>query len=179
MTIPSQEELQFMLELHAMTNGDITAQISMYDVGTHLGMDKTTASDLSQDLIIGELVELKTLSGGIGITPKGLELLRSEGRITSVATETIQLSKGPVLDVQDRQHLDKLLREIRAAACDGKSSYAQLEEFIIDLKTLDTQLLSPRPKTKIVQATLESMLSAAEKFGSQELSRKVRMLVHG
>lgn len=173
----SQEEQRFMLELHAMTDGDIAAQVSMYDVGNNLGLDKDTASAVSQDLIIEELVELKTLSGGIGITPKGLDLLRREGLIAGAMVDMAQLGRGPVLDAQDRKHLDDLLVEIRTTALAAKSAYTQLEELVIDLKTLETQLLSPRPKTEIVLAILTSIQKVLDKIGMQEIADRIGMLV--
>ena len=176
MSTPSQEEQQFLLELHSMTKGGTEAQVSMYEVGESLGLDKGTASALSQDLIIEELVELKTLSGGIGITPKGLDLLRREGLVAGGVTEMVQLGKGPVLDDQDRKHLDELLAEIKTTVFTAKPAYTQVEELVIDLKTLDTQLLSSCPKTKIVLAILESMRNALEKTECRSLADRIGML---
>lgn len=175
MSTLSQEQ-QFMFELHSMTDGNIEAQVSMYDVGSNLGLDKAAATALSQELIIEELVDLKTLSGGIGITPKGLDLLRSEGLIAGSAVQMAQLGKGPVIDDQDRQHLGGLLLEIRTTVFASQSAYTQLEELVIDLKTLDIQLISPRPKTAIVLAILESMQQSLEKLGSREIADRIGML---
>jgi hypothetical protein len=39
----------------------------MYDVGEGLGMDRDTSSRVAETLIGLQLVEIRTLSGGIGI----------------------------------------------------------------------------------------------------------------
>lgn len=176
MNTPNQKEQQFILELYSMTDGNTETQVSMYDVGNTLGLDKVAASALSQEMIIEELVELKTLSGGIGITEKGLELLRRQGLITRSAVHLAQLNRGPVIDEQDRQYLGDVLTEIRKSTFVNQSAYVQLEELVIDIKTLDTQLLSPHPKTAIVLAILASMQQSLEKIGNQETANKIGAL---
>lgn len=171
------EVLQFMLELHSMSGGNTESQVSMYDVGNSLGLDRSAASSLAQELIIDELAELKTLSGAVSITPKGLELLRSEGLIAGTSVEIARLGQGPVLNEQDRQVLAALLTEIRSSALAAGSRYSQLEEVVVDLKTLDTQLLSPLPKTKIAQAILESLANALQKLDSRQIADKIGMLL--
>jgi len=157
MSTISQEEKNFLLELHTMTGGDVAAQVSMYDVGTALGLDKSAVTALSQDLMIEDLVELKSLSGTIGITDRGLTMLEREGLIAGAGEQTVRLSKGPVIDDQDRRQIENLLADIKTGAVTSPSDYAGLEELVIDIKTMEVHLLSPRPKTAVLRALLHTI----------------------
>jgi len=174
MSTISQEEKNFMLELHTMTGGDIAAQVSMYDVGSALGLDKSAVTALSQDLMIEELVELKSLSGSIGITGKGLAVLEREGLIAAAGQQTVRLGNGPVIDDQDRQQIELLLAEIKAGAASSPADYAHLEELVIDIKTMEVQLLSPRPKTAMIRSIFHALQgSAALAAGSAGIAEKI------
>lgn len=159
--------------MHTLTGGNIEVQVSMYEVGGNLGMDKGAATAMSQDLMIEELVELKTLSGGIGITAKGLNMLEKAGLIAGSASAAARLGKGPVLDTDDRKNLVALLDAIKAGMFSAKVSYPQAEELVIDIKTLETQLLSPRAKNTIVREVLFSLTAALEAMGEDTLAQKV------
>jgi len=62
---------QFLIHLFEQTGGDPGTQVSMYDVGEGLGLDRNTASRVAETLIGLQLVEIRTLSGGIGISADG------------------------------------------------------------------------------------------------------------
>ncbi len=57
--------------------GDTEAIVSMHDVGQALGFEKTDAGKMAEALYSEGYAELKTLSGGIGITSMGLQALPS------------------------------------------------------------------------------------------------------
>ncbi len=63
---------QFLIQLFEQTKGDSTVQVSMYDIGDQLGLDRDIASTVAQELIGSMLVEIRTLSGGIGISADGI-----------------------------------------------------------------------------------------------------------
>lgn len=174
MSTDTPEAKRFMLELYTMTEGDMEMQVSMYEVGAALGLDKGAVSSMSEELIIEELVELKTLSGGIGITRNGLELLQQEGIISGLSDQAVQLGQGPILDQQDLQQLEQLLMEIKKSTLASQGSYSRLEELVIDLKTLETQLLSPRPKTAIVREVLGSIQGTLVTTGVTEIATKLK-----
>ena len=69
------EEQAFLYELYTMTRGDTSTQVSMYDIGKTLGLEKTAAGSMAESLFIQGFAELKTLSGGISITVEGLGAL--------------------------------------------------------------------------------------------------------
>ena len=65
---------QFLIQLFEQTKGDSTVQVSMYDIGDQLGLDRDIASTVAQELIGSMLVEIRTLSGGIGISADGSQM---------------------------------------------------------------------------------------------------------
>lgn len=177
MTAATQEEIRFMLELYNMTDGSLDAQISMYDIGDSLGFDKATITSMSQDLMIEELVELKTLSGGIGITQKAMQLLQNEGLIAGSKVQSVRLSTGPVINDQDREHIDVLLTEIKSETATARTEYPLVEELVIDIKTLETQLLSPRPKTYVFRAIFLSLIQLLSSAGANRTAEKLQQFV--
>ena len=52
---------QFLIQLFEQTNGDVSIQVSMYDIGGLLGMDRETASWVAQELMGRQLAEIRTL----------------------------------------------------------------------------------------------------------------------
>ncbi len=66
------ENTAYLLELFQRTKGDARARVSMYDVGAALGMEKGAAGKTAEELIAAGWVEIKSLSGGIGITAEGI-----------------------------------------------------------------------------------------------------------
>lgn len=147
----------FLLELYNQTEGDTDRQVSMHDIGAAIGMEKADASTLAEDLIMDMLVELKTLSGGIGITAKGLEKLQQLGMVRSSATTAYRLSREKVATADDLDAIHTIIKEIQLSIPQADSEFENLEELIIDLKTLEVQLLSPRPKTSVVREILRSL----------------------
>ncbi len=62
----------FIVELYHRTQGDGSVKVSMFDIGEFLGLDRNLSLRTAEELIGTGLVEIKTLSGGIGITADGV-----------------------------------------------------------------------------------------------------------
>ena len=62
----------FLVELYHRTQGDASVKVSMFDIGESLGLDRTLSLRTAEELIGTGLVEIKTLSGIIGITTDGV-----------------------------------------------------------------------------------------------------------
>ena len=62
----------FLVELYHRTLGDGSVKVSMFDIGESLGLDRKLTLRTAEELIGTGLVEIKTLSGGIGITADGV-----------------------------------------------------------------------------------------------------------
>lgn len=175
MATVSNEAKTYLYELYTRTGGDPEAQVSMYDVGQTLGMEKNEAGSMAESLYIQGLAELKTLSGGIGITREGMAVL--EIKIPAAPGEALSLGNGPVLDDQGRAALDIILPEIKKNISDNRMPYPKIEETIMDIKTIEIQMLSPRPKTAVIREILKSVHANFEASGPKDLAVKLNSLV--
>ena len=79
MTFENETQKAFLLELYRSADGAAGVQRSMHTVGAAIGLDKERASKTAEDLIGKGWVEIKTLSGGIGLTAEGIETAQQEG----------------------------------------------------------------------------------------------------
>ena len=158
----AQEE-RYLEELFKLTEGKVDSKVSMFDIGAVLGLERDAARRMAEDLIAEGLVEIKTLSGAIGITPQGIELAQSLGYAESGADLT--LGDAPLLDEPGRRALDTVMTAIKDHLAKTPTAFERLEEMVIDIKTIEVQLLSARPKTAIIRAVLgslkESLLTAS------------------
>lgn len=176
MTTGNDTERAFLFELYNRTGGDASVQTSMHDVGAAIGLDRERAGKIAEDLIGKGWVEIKTLSGGVGITAEGVEAARQAGAAPAGGSD-LTLSAGPLLNAEDRRMMDKILADIKQAVRGLKSDYAGLEEIAMDIKTAEVQLLSPRAKTGIVKEILRALQGALDKAGAEETTGRIaRML---
>ncbi len=158
----SPQAQEYLLQLYRITNGDLNAKTSMFEVGAAVGLDKTDSGKMAEELIARGWVEIKTLSGGIGITSEGIEIAQEKdaGVAGRGHEPELTLGEGPLLENQDRQALDTYLIEIKKRLPSLGLDDSRLEEVFIDIKTLEVQLLSSRPKTEIIRPILRSIQEA-------------------
>jgi hypothetical protein len=171
-----QEARTYLAELYHRTAGDVSAQVSMYEVGAAIDMEKSAAGKLAEDLIGDGLAEVKTLSGGIGITALGIEQVQASGLAGGGAAAPLALGHGPVLEEEDKEAVATLVRKIKSASTQQSAPYDRLEELVIDIKTLEVQLLSPNPKTAIVREVLRSLGKTLESVGQGDLSDAIEKI---
>ncbi len=171
---PNGPEAQhFLAELYQRTAGDVSAQVSMYDVGAALDLEKTAAGKLAEDLIGEGLVEVKTLSGGIGITAAGIDRVKAAGIVGESASGGLALGNGTVLETEGKEAVAAFLREVQSALSRAKAPYKKMEELVIDIKTVEVQLLSPNPKTAVIRELLRSMGRSLASVGCDDLSETI------
>lgn len=168
---------QFLDQLYRQTGGDTAVQVSMYEVGTALGLERGEAASLAESLIVDGLVELKTLAGGIGITDEGLASLGFAAPAGPAAAVTVSLSPGPVTTEQDRQIIAELIRRIKASLSGRSLAYDKMEEIVIDLKTIELHLLSPRAKTGVLREVCRSLHQALAAAGIEEAAAALKAVV--
>ncbi len=149
----NSETNAFLFQLYSMAQGDPLVQVSMYEAGQVLGLEKAEAGALAQTLFSDGHAELKTLAGGICITRQGLKALDIDYK----GDEDLQLGSGPVLETRGKESLEKILGEIKEFIGGGGKPYLQLEEIVMDIKTIEIQMVSPHPKTGIIREVLKSM----------------------
>ncbi len=176
MSFNDSSKQAFLQELYNRAKGDFEVQISMYDIGTDLGLEKNEVNAFAQDLFIEDLAEMKTLSGGMGITLNGLETL-GINIPSKNGTQSFRLSSGPVLDNQDKKVIHKLLNKTRADLDSRALSFDIMEEIVIDLKTIEVQMLSPNPKTQIIKETFKSINQNFKDHASQDLQLDFQAII--
>ena len=154
---------EFLLQLYQQANGDPAVQISMYDLGEQLGLDRQAASRVAEQLIALQLVEIVTLAGGIAISNDGLkEIQATFGDLTATGETVTQLGAEPILDQTRSQAVAGVMDQIKAQAGNLGLEFETLGELMADLKTIDVQLQSPRPKTAIIKECLRSVKDTME-----------------
>lgn len=168
----SQQTNEFLNALYQQTGDDLEKHAATLDVGAAIGLEKQEASALAEELILAELVELKTLAGGIGITRSGMETLEKEGYISGISASACTLSGEPVLTDDDCKIMTELLDNLRAGFAKGGIPYERLEEVVFDIKTVEVQLLSPKPKTAVVRAVLSSLRQSVDELGVEAIPEK-------
>ena len=169
---------QFLLELYDQTKGDSTVQVSMYDIGDQLDLERDVSSTVAQELMASMLVEIRTLSGGIGISADGLQMAQELiGPSASGTDGFAKLDDAPVLTTAGRQAVEQIASELKNQAGSLGLDFDTLTELTADLKTIDAQLGSSRPKTAIITACLHSVLAVVKNSGDPNISKRIRTLV--
>lgn len=163
---------EFLAQLYTLTKGDLAAQQSMNDVGAAVGLDKEQSGKVAEDLIGDGLVEIKTLSGGVGITAEGIETVQASG-VPSQGGAGLSLGSDRVIEAEGRSSVTHLLNEIKTQMAQTPTPYAQLEEMVIDIKTIETQMLSPQPKVQVIKAVFGSLQQALSAAGLSDLATQV------
>jgi hypothetical protein len=177
MDIDTPEAKRYLTELCKKTQGDTGTQVSMFDVGEALGLEKTEAGMMAEELIVEGLVELRSLSGRISITAQGLELIQGTAGGPALKGSGLQLGSEHVLGEQGRKAVEILIRDIRGALVSGNMTLGQMEEIVIDIKTIEIQLLSPRPKTDVIRAVCRSLQAGLADSGYGKLAAELETLI--
>ncbi|MFZ1985624.1 MAG: hypothetical protein WAU91_14495 [Desulfatitalea sp.] len=179
MTIDNEVQKAFLLELYRSANGDAGTQRSMHVVGAAIGLDKEKAGKTAEDLIGKGWVEIRTLSGGIGITAEGIEMAQQEGAAPAgTAGDPIaKLGNGPLIGEKERSAVEKMLAETKQSIAKLNTAYAQLEEMVIDVKTIEVHLLSSRPKTAVIREALRALQPALAKAGAKETAGRIGRMI--
>ncbi len=151
---------EYLDQLYRLTGGDIQAQVSMYEIGAAIGLEKSAAGSLAEELMVQGQAELRTLAGGISITVDGLSALGIAVATPQSAKSGFQLGQGPVADDNDRGTMQQIAEEIKKSITGLHLEYNLLEEIVLDLKTIEVQLLSPKPKIAVLREILRSLHAA-------------------
>jgi len=168
----------FLLELYRESGGDAERQLSMYEIGERLGLERSATSKLVENLIGWELVEIRTLSGGVGITAGAVDELEALGLgEEKPGSAPPRLGDAPVPEERARAALVELIAELKQQTGNLQLSYEALSEWMADLKTIDAQLESPRPKTAILRACLESLREPLMQNGIRPLDDRIAALL--
>lgn len=165
---------EFLLRLFELTQGDPGRQASMYAVGDSLGMDRPSASATAQDLMGLELVQIRSLSGAIGISAEGAQAVRAASGDAGPGALPLTLGSAPVTDPARRQVLEQVLSELKARAGALGLDFDSLAELMADIKSLSAQLDSPRPKTAILRECLRSVAAVLKRAAPNPCLAKIQ-----
>lgn len=169
---------QYLIQLFEQTNGDTAAQVSMYDVGEGLGMDHDASARVAETLIGFQLAEIRTLSGGIGISAEGAaEVKGLIGDALPTGGTPGQLSDQPIMDAPSCQTVEQVTDSLKCQTGNLGLDFDGLSEMMADLKTIDAQLDSSRPKTAIIRECLRSIKALLEVQPESESLLKVNGLL--
>lgn len=171
---------QFLIQLFEQTKGDVSLQVSMYDIGELLGMDREAASAVALELMGLQLAEIRTLSGGIGISADGSARVQDlVGPLASDNSEYTKLGDGPLLNSGGQQAAGQVVSELKTQTGSLGLDFDILSELMADLKTIEAQLDSSRPKTAIIRECLRSVLGVMENAKDSRIRGRIRKLVEG
>jgi len=174
----SDNETRFLMELFQKTRGMTTGSTSMYEVGSGLGLEKDTARQMAENLMSEGLVEIRSLSGGIAVTDDGIEAAKRLGAGEGDnADAKARLTEGPILDGPGREAVEALIAFLKTQAGGLQLPYDPLAELMADLRTVDAQLASPRPKTAVVRSCFESVRTILASAGKTIETGKVNRLL--
>lgn len=147
-----------LMELHQSTAGAPEAQVSMYTIGASLGLDREDSAKAAEDLIALGLIEIRTLSGGIGLSEAGLEALSGD---RTQEPRPARLGTESPLGTPRCEQVERLVTRLKSELGRSGLHYETLGEIMADIRTIESQLASPRPKTAIVRECLVSLRDAA------------------
>lgn len=165
MTINDMDDMQkrFLQTLFEQTEGDLRQAASMYSIGQMLDLDKDASVRTAEMLMGAALVEIRSLSGAIGLTEDGIQAAAAlSGSEETSDAERQTLCRSIILDKESIRWVEQTVWDLKAQIGLYKSGYDLLTELIADVKTLDAQLMSPRPKTAIVREVLCSIRDQLE-----------------
>jgi hypothetical protein len=173
-----QTESEFLQQLYDLTDGDVSARVSMYEIGEALNLDRDASSEVAQTLIGLDLAEIKTLSGAIGISPEGAAWIEGAGAGNAPPTATgSRLSGEPVLSPADLESVERVSGYLKKEAGGLDLDFDRLSELMADLRTIDAQLTSSRPKTDIVRGCFRSIEALMAGLGNKGACDRLRALI--
>ncbi len=172
-----EEERSFLAEIYRRVGEDAAAATSMYEIGEKLGMDRQQSARIGEMLLAGGLLDLRSLSGAVALTASGREAAAA-GQPAGTA-KTPVLGDGPLLNEDQRLAVAEIIADLKRQA--GKMGLAldALSELVADLKTIEAQLTSPRPKTAIVRACFTSVRDTLQDGDDAEALAAVTGLLAG
>lgn len=164
----------YLETIYNRCNNDIQQQVSMYEAGAAIGLEKNEAGSLAEDLMVQGLLELKTLAGEVSLTEEGMSFLGISLPAAAVQQDGLQkFSSQPVMQEADLSLTKQLIEDIKQSVGSQQLEFALTEEIVLDIKTIDIQLLSPRPKTAIIREVFGSIQASLSEAEITRLSEKI------
>jgi len=155
---------RFLQTLFEQTEGEVQQAASMYSIGQMLDLDKEASVRIAEMLMGAALVEIRSLSGAIGLTAEGIQAAAAlSGSEETSNAERQTLCRSIILDKESIRWVEQTVWELKGRIGLYEDDFDPLTELIADVKTLDAQLMSPQPKTAIVREILCSIRDQLER----------------
>ena len=168
---------QFLATLNKMTEGEPTRQVSMYSVGESMGLDRDNASKTAEILIGNGLAEIKTLSGGIGITESAASELKDLAGDARAEEGLSALPLAPILDATGLRSVDIAVTTIKQSINELGLNFDAIAGIVADIKTIEAQLASPTPKTAIIRECFVSLKSWTDKTSYDLIKEQIKAIL--
>ena len=159
------------MELNRSTDGSTEAQASMYTIGEAIGLNRDASAAAAEDLMALGLVEIRTLSGAIGMSAQGANLMADGNKGES--SDTLRLGSASPLNTSQCALLDQVLTRLKSDLGQSGLIFEALSEMIADIRTIEAQMASPKPKTMIIRECFASLLNTARENQQKEWQRIV------
>jgi hypothetical protein len=169
---------KFLTALFELSKGDVSRQVSMYNVGETIGMDRDEAARAAEVLMGNGLVEIKTLSGGIGITEAAVAAIKeTSGAGDEKSGGPQALPKAPIISAESKSAIDTVLTAIKYHINELGLPFDAVAGILADIKTIEAQLTSPSPKTPIIRECFVSLKSWTDKSSHDEIKGKIKSIL--
>ena len=99
------------------------------------------------------------------------------GPAVSSGDDFAKLDDSSVLNASGRQAVEHIASELKNQAGSLGLDFDTLTELMADLKTIDAQLGSSRPKTAIIRECLRSVLAVCQNSADNKISDRIRTLI--
>ena len=167
--------LNFFRSLFIRTGGDTKKQVSMHEIGNEAGLDKPASKNIAEELMRLGLIDIRTLSGGIGLTAEGV--LEAQGwftDITGIGATGITLGNHPVVGEKNSAVITDILVNLKPRIGKLDMAYDDLTELLADIQSVEAQMRSSRPKTAIVRECFRTMLPTHTLSSETEMLTRIK-----
>jgi len=146
---------RFLAELGRRVNGDPAQNVDMWAVGQDLNLDRGDTESTATQLMGQGYLEVRTLSGAVGLTAAGVERLASLADMPPARDDS-----GP--------SWPEIVARLEAAGRDLGLVAAARSDFLADVGCLKLQLAKERPLPGVLAACAESLRQALAPFQGRD-----------
>jgi hypothetical protein len=184
------QRLQFLHELYRITDGNENAFADMWMIGEGYRFEKDTTIKITHYLQGEGLLKFQALGGLIGITHRGV--LEVEKALTNqdeptehfppaktvniihvnqmthsqIQQDTSDSNQMYTLNDTDLQGLRDIIRGLKETCAQPSIPTPQKADLGAEIKTIEGQLSSSKPKTAIIKESLSSAMNILENVSS-------------